>query len=148
MKSAFLLGYVGEKFDRRDLFVLGREKSMLVYEMYVRDGMPGEFNSPTYYGSNLAGAACWSRYLSDDRFAKRGKRLEDGLCRELAEYYHADLKTVCGPHFRAYGMNMSGMVTPTGLWLSIALNDSRLGPSQGFHTNAVLSETFGFLWRL
>lgn len=126
--SAFLMGYAGERFQRRDLYNLGWEKALVVYEMYSRDKMPGEFNSTTYYGADLQAAACWKQFIRNKRFAEAGRKIEEGLCRELAEYYHADLKTVCGPHNRAYVMSLSQSVTPTGLWLAAALDDPALAP--------------------
>lgn len=74
-----------------------------------------EYNSPTYYGIDIYGLALWRN--STPTLAALAKDMETTLWRDVAAFYHAGLRNLCGPHDRAYGMDMTSYATPLGLWL-------------------------------
>ncbi len=74
-----------------------------------------EYNSPTYYGIDLFALALWR--TSTETLAKLGAEMEEALWRDIARFYHAGLRNVCGPYDRAYGMDMTSHATPLGLWI-------------------------------
>lgn len=78
------------------------------------DGGFLEYNSPTYYGIDLFALALWR---SHDELATLGADVEAALWRDVAAFYHAGLRNVCGPYDRAYGMDMTAHATPLGLWI-------------------------------
>jgi hypothetical protein len=41
--------------------------------------------------------------------------MEQRLWRDIARFYHAGLRNLCGPYDRAYGMDMTRYATPLGL---------------------------------
>jgi hypothetical protein len=58
------------------------------------------------------------------------------LWRDIAAFYHADMKNMCGPFVRAYGMDMTRYCALTGLWIALAVGDPALTPwpaSGGHH---------------
>ena len=73
-----------------------------------------EYNSPTYYGIDLFALALWR---DSSKLAPIGRRLEAALWRDIARFYHAGLRNMCGPFDRAYGMDMTSYATPLGLWI-------------------------------
>lgn len=72
-----------------------------------------EYNSPTYYGIDLWALALWR--TGTPRMRELGPRMEAALWRDVARFYHAGLRNLCGPHDRAYGMDMTAHATPLGL---------------------------------
>lgn len=73
-----------------------------------------EYNSPTYYGIDLFALALW-RTSAD--LAPIGAPIEAALWRDIAGFYHAGLRNLCGPYDRSYGMDMTAHATPLGLWI-------------------------------
>ena len=74
-----------------------------------------EYNSPTYYGIDLWALALWRE--STPVLQDLGARMEAALWRDVARFYHAGLRNMCGPYDRAYGMDMTTHATPLGLWI-------------------------------
>jgi hypothetical protein len=74
-----------------------------------------EYNSPTYYGINLFALALWRS--STEALRSLGEQMETALWRDIARFYHAGLRNMCGPYDRAYGMDMTSYATPLGLWI-------------------------------
>ena len=57
LMSALLLDYVGTQQGREDLQQAGREKAETIYELFCRHKTFNEYNSPTYYGTDLMALA-------------------------------------------------------------------------------------------
>ena len=47
--------------------------------------------------------------------------MEAGLWRDLAQFYHAGMRNMCGPYDRSYGMDMTHYLALLGLWIAAAL---------------------------
>jgi len=126
--SAFLLDYVGTKEKRDDLRDPGRKKAEEIQQRFNQHKTFDEYNSPTYYGCDLMGLGLWRRHASWPRMRQMGREMEADLWRDIAAFYHPDMKNMCGPFVRAYGMDMTEYVAITGLWIAMALDDPKLAP--------------------
>ena len=49
--------------------------------------------------------------------------MEAGLWRDVARFYHARLRNVCGPYDRSYGMGMTEYAAILGLWVWAAVGE-------------------------
>jgi hypothetical protein len=88
-----------------------------VVELFRRTGAFLEYGSPTYYGIDLYALALWRRVSSSPRLREWGAELEAALWRDVARWYHADLRNLCGPYARSYGMDMTRYAGILGLWV-------------------------------
>jgi hypothetical protein len=83
----------------------------------VADGPIEEYNSPTYYGIDLLGAAMARSSPADARLRAAGDALERRIWTAASQAYHAGLGNLCGPYTRSYGMDMHRYVAAFALWL-------------------------------
>ncbi|MBD3267986.1 hypothetical protein GF373_15070 [bacterium] len=127
LMSAFLLNYVGH-FTEQEWIDQGIRKARDVYAIYQEHNTFPEYNSPTYYGVNLMGIALWREVGLSPEFRKWGEKLEKAVWREVGQVYHADFKNLCGPYYRAYGMDMTEYTALQGLQIAFALNDPKRAP--------------------
>ncbi len=118
---AFLLDWTGERFAEDAWRERGRRLGDAVADAYDAVGAFPEHNSPTYYGVDLYGAALWRERAPSARLRARGAALEEALWRDLARFYHAGLRNLCGPYTRAYGMDMTRYVAGLGTWIAAAV---------------------------
>jgi hypothetical protein len=51
-----------------------------------------------------------------------GRAMEAALWSDIADFYQPALRNVAGPYDRAYGMDMSVYITPTGVWMRTLLD--------------------------
>lgn len=119
LMQAFLLDFVGQRLDRpawREQALTWAEAVAAAYDEY---GAFEEFNSPTYYGVDFMGLSLWRKYAQNPRIQELGTRLEAALWHDAAEFYHAGLRNLCGPHDRSYGMDMTRYASLLGLWLRL-----------------------------
>ena len=79
-----------------------------------------EYNSPTYYGINFFALGLWQNFSTD--LSSMGQQMSVALWEDVARYYHADMKNLCGPWSRSYGMDMQQYVAALGLWIWAATN--------------------------
>jgi hypothetical protein len=135
LMSAFLLDYVGTRQGRDDLRRAGQEKAEAVYELFSRHKTFHEYNSPTYYGTDVMALALWREHACSERMRDLGRSMEADLWRDIGMFYHADMRNMCGPFFRAYGMDMTKYCALTGLWIALAVGEPSLAPwpSEGGH---------------
>jgi hypothetical protein len=111
---------VGERVGRRSLVERGEEMRHAVMERWQGHRAFDEFNSPTYYGVLLLALGLWVDHAPTEAFSQDGRRLLAGLAEEIATAYHPRLRNLCGPYFRAYGLDMTRYVAALGLWLTAA----------------------------
>ncbi len=107
--QAWLLSEFGDR-------VHGERLAVEIERLYLEEGGFREFNSPTYYGVDLWGLALWRRSASTLLVAA-GQRLEAALWRDIALFYHAGMRNLCGPYDRAYGLDMTRYASLLGLWM-------------------------------
>lgn len=121
LMHGFLWGFAGQRAQRPD-WVKGAEAwAEEVNRLYREHNAFEEYNSPTYYGVDLYGLALWRRHGATPRMRALGAALEASLWRDIAAFYHAGLKNLCGPYDRAYGMDLSRYVSLVGVWLGLVL---------------------------
>lgn len=117
----FALGWAGRHLDRPGWVALGEERIEQVRAGFAVHGAFEEYNSPTYYGVDFYGLALCRRYGATGKIRAAGAEMEAGLWRDIARFYHAGLKNLCGPYDRAYGLDMRRYASLTGLWMGLAL---------------------------
>jgi hypothetical protein len=121
LMHAFLASFAGQRFNRPDWSKVGDELADAVYALFKTHGTFEEYNSPTYYGVDFYGLALWRAHGPTPRFRQLGAEMEAALWREVAMYYHAGLRNICGPYDRGYGMDMTHYAALTGVWMSMVL---------------------------
>lgn len=128
MMSAFLMEYVGINMGHPHLENAGIMKSWEVYTLFNRFNTFSEYNSPTYYGVDMVALAIWRDLGPTEEMQRMGKEMELKLWEEIAEFYHAGLKNMVGPFFRAYDMDMNTSYPIIGMSIGLALNNLTLAP--------------------
>jgi hypothetical protein len=133
MKAA-LMTWAGHRYDRTDWTQTGETFAQAVYDLFTQHGTFDEYNSPTYYGVNFYALALWRLYAHSDKLAQWGTEIETTLWRDVAQSYHADLKNMCGPFTRSYGMDMPnyGALLGMSIWLGMGRNQAPFPNESGF----------------
>lgn len=122
LMSAFLLDYVGHLADRPEWIEQGVGKAEAIHEAFRKHGTFAEYNSPTYYGTDLMGLGLWCRLACSPQLREWGEEIEVDFWRDIGQFYHADLRNLCGPYSRAYGMDMTTYPALTGLPIAFELD--------------------------
>ena len=136
LMSAFLLDHVGTRQGRDDLRQAGQEKAEAIHELFSRHKTFHEYNSPTYYGTDLMALALWREHGCSARMRELGGWMEADLWRDIGLFYHAEMRNMCGPFVRAYGMDMTRYCALTGLWIALAVGEPSSSPwplEGGYH---------------
>lgn len=121
LMSAFLLDYAGaisNKSEWRD-YALGQAHE--INNLFNRYKTYNEYNSPTYYGVDFFALALWREYGATSIYRELGATMEAELWRDMAQFYHADMRNICGPYDRSYGMDMTDYIAVAALWIAAAL---------------------------
>ena len=129
--SAILMEYVGRKFKIYSLESAGLHKANRIFEIYFRTQTFSEFNSPTYAGTTEIAFTLWKKYGSP-KLAKLGQLMESELWERTADYYNFNLKNICGPFIRGYGMDMQKYSSIIGLWMAVVLDNKEIVPYPDF----------------
>jgi hypothetical protein len=141
LMKAWLEVYAGRRYGDTLLAERGEGLAQRVYELFARHGVFQEYNSPTYYGINLYALALWRSRVVSETLLELGTRMEAGLWRDVARYYHADLRNLCSPYDRSYGMDMTRYAAMLGLWVWEALG-REVAPFPEVHAPFVHSADF------
>ena len=88
-------------------------------EEYLQYRAVAEFNSPTYNGVVLSYTGLLREKGGSPEVRRMGEILEDGLWRNLADFYNPAMGTLCGPFSRAYGLTMEGTALPLLMYLGL-----------------------------
>ncbi|MCC6803561.1 MAG: hypothetical protein IT319_11815 [Anaerolineae bacterium] len=118
LMSAFLLDYAGEIYANSVWRDYARTLAGEIHALYNRYQTFNEYNSPTYYGVDFYALALWREYGSSPLYRDLGSSMEAGLWRDLAQFYHAGMRNICGPYDRSYGMDMTDYLALLGLWIA------------------------------
>lgn len=117
LMNAFMLCASGERLRRSDWLAAGEEMARQIYGLFQENKAFEEYNSPTYYGVDIFALALWRQYAPSPILRDLGAEMEADLWRDLAQYYHAGLRNICGPYDRSYGMDMTRYVAVVGEWI-------------------------------
>jgi len=118
LMSAFLLDWTGDRLGEPAWRGTGLGLARAVVAAWDAAGAFPEYGSPTYYGIDLYGLALWRERAPAPELREWGARVEAELWRDLARFYHAGLRNLCGPYTRAYGMDMTTYVASLGCWIA------------------------------
>ena len=125
LMSAYLLDFAGQRLQ----VPAWRDRSATlveaIYDLYQPNETFAEYNSPTYYGTDLYALAQWRAFGLTARMRDLGREMEAGLWRDIGRFYHAGLKNLCGPFDRSYGMDMRKYISLTGLWIACAVDEAQ-----------------------
>jgi hypothetical protein len=121
LMHGFLWADAGRRLDRPAWVRDAEAWTETVHRAFTAHGTFDEFNSPTYYGVDLYGLALLRQHGTTPRLRELGAEMEAGLWRDIAQFYHAGLRNLCGPFDRAYGMDMTRYVSLVGLWIGLEL---------------------------
>jgi hypothetical protein len=121
LMKAFMLVFVGDRFKKPEWVKLGEDLAEEIYRLMSETGCFEEYNSPTYYGVDLKALGMWVTFSSSPRLRELGAKMEELLWFEIARFYHAGLKNMCGPFDRSYGMDMCKYVTSVGMSMRLTM---------------------------
>ena len=132
MKAA-LLTWAGDRYGEEGWVAYGESFADQVFALFQQTGAYDEYNSPTYYGVNLYALAFWRRNARSEKLAEMGAAMEAALWRDIARYYHAGLRNICGPYTRSYGMDMPhyGALLGLSIWLGVGREYTPFPTDQG-----------------
>ena len=121
LMSAFLLDYAGEIFDRPVWREYALSQAHAINNLFNRYKTFHEYNSPTYYGVDFYALGLWRKFGSSEVYREFGATMEAELWRDTAQFYHADMRNMCGPFDRSYGMDMTEYIAVVALWIASAI---------------------------
>ncbi|HEY9077762.1 MAG TPA: hypothetical protein VIO61_14605 [Anaerolineaceae bacterium] len=130
LMNAFLLWYVGSRQHREDWVAAGEQMAVSVYSLFSPHRTFAEYNSPTYYGVDIFALALWREYAGSSIIRDAGVKMEAWLWEDIARFYHARMRNLCGPFDRSYGMDMRKYVAVVGEWIALitGMEDAPLPP--------------------
>ncbi|MEZ4630625.1 MAG: hypothetical protein R2880_07955 [Deinococcales bacterium] len=97
LMSAFLLDHAGKHFARQDWRKAAEALAQAVYALFREHNTFWEYNSPTYYGTDLYALSLWRAYGLTATFQDLGREMEEGLWQDIAIFYHAEMQNLCAP---------------------------------------------------
>lgn len=121
LMHAWMLCFAGKHLDEPAWFEQGEKMAREVYRLFKQHECFAEYNSPTYYGVDFYALALWRSYPAlSPLLAQLGSEMEATLWRDVAQFYHANLRNLAGPYDRSYGMNMLDYISVLGIWIRLA----------------------------
>jgi len=111
--------WAGARYGRPQWLARGQEWARTIHRNFMEFGAFDEYNSPTYYGTDIYALGLWQAYSSSLQLQLMGAEMEEMLWGDIAQFYHAGLKNIAGPYDRSYGMDMRRYVALLGeyIWL-------------------------------
>lgn len=119
--SAFLMDWAGAEYDVPAWREHASSLSAEIYEHFSQTNAFPEHNSPTYYGVDFFGLALMRTLGASPEIRQRGAAMEAALWRDVALFYHAGMKNLCGPWSRSYGCEMTRYCSLLGVWMALAV---------------------------
>jgi hypothetical protein len=117
LMRAFLLAFAAQRFEQPAWAEEAHQIADAIYTRFKQHNNFDEFNSPTYYGTDLYALALWRSYAPSTTMQTRGAEMERLLWDDIARFYHAGLRNLCGPFDRSYGMDLREYVNLLGMWI-------------------------------
>ena len=119
LMNAFMLCFAGDRLSQPAWFEHGENMAREIYRLFRLHNTFEEYNSPTYYGVDLYALALWREYSTSPLLRQLGAEMEAWLWMDIAQFYHAGLRNLCGPFDRSYGMDMRRYVALAGEWIGM-----------------------------
>jgi hypothetical protein len=120
LMTAFLLQFAADRFVEPAWWAIAERLAAEILQRFRANTTFDEYNSPTYYGIDLYALALWRSYASSALLREGGAEIEAELWRDIAQFYHAEMRNVAGPYDRSYGMDMRRYVASLGMWIWLA----------------------------
>jgi hypothetical protein len=120
LMTAFLLHFGAKRFGEPAWAAASERLAAEIIERFRANQTFDEYNSPTYYGTDLYALALWRSYAGSTLLRAAGAEIEAALWRDIAQFYHAGMRNVAGPYDRSYGMDMRRYVACLGMWIWLA----------------------------
>lgn len=117
LMNAYLLCFAGRRLGDPGWIDQGEQMAREIYRLFKQHDTFEEYNSPTYYGVDLYALALWRVYPMSSLLQQLGAEMEALFWTDIARFYHAGLRNLCGPFDRSYGMDMRHYVALTGEWV-------------------------------
>lgn len=117
LMDAYLLHFAGQRLDEPDWCTAGETLAQQVYTLFSENEAFEEYNSPTYYGTDLYALALWRGFSGSALLRELGAKMEAALWHDIAAFYHAGMRNIAGPWDRSYGMDMTRYAALLGLWI-------------------------------
>lgn len=121
LMSALLLDHAGKHFGKTEWRERAEGLAHHIYALFEPNACFWEYNSPTYYGVDLYALSLWRDYGLTESFTSLGTKMEAALWQDIALFYHADLKNLCGPYDRSYGMDLTQYAGLVGLYIALVV---------------------------
>jgi len=134
LMRSFLLYWAADRFDEDEWEQAAETFTARVHELFSVGDSFCEFNSPTYNGVSLNALGYWLTSPRTEPLYDRGAEMETALWRQIGEFYHAGLQTVCGPYDRAYRMDTRRSTSDYYVWLAAGGTDRDPFP-ESHHTS-------------
>ena len=129
--SSFIMEYVGRLYNLEEIHTRGIEKARAITSGYRAYNTMCEYNTPTYYGVDVMGLSLWKELSYSQEMRELGTFLQESLWKDIAMYYNANLRNMCGPYLRGYGMDMTRYNAVIGVPIAMAVDDEALAPFPG-----------------
>ncbi len=117
LMNAYLLCFAGVRLGEPEWVARGERMAAEIHRLFKLHDTFEEYNSPTYYGPDMAALAQWRAYPVSPLLAELGAEMEAGLWLDIARFYHAGLRNLSGSFDRSYGMDMRRYVAIIGQWI-------------------------------
>ncbi|MDY7099785.1 MAG: hypothetical protein S0880_01230 [Actinomycetota bacterium] len=121
---AWLTAWVGARLGDRTLLAAGEARRARMVARIEAAGDVDEYNSPTYDGIDLLAAGLWAAHPPTSGFEASAEVVASAVGRRLSTLFHPGLGAICGPHVRAYGVDLRAYVSLAALWLTLAGADA------------------------
>ncbi len=125
LMHAFMLAHAGVRLGRPDWLAAGEDMAREVHRLFMQHEAFSEYNSPTYYGVDLYALSLWRGHAPCETLRALGAEMEGLVWTDIARYYHAGLRNLCGPFDRAYGMDMTRYAAVVGEWIWLVSGTQR-----------------------
>jgi hypothetical protein len=124
LMNAFMLCFAGKRLNEPAWIESGEAMAQEIHRLFKRHDAFEEYNSPTYYGPDLYALAAW-RVYGNSRLRQLGAEMEASLWIDVARFYHAGLRNLCGPFDRSHGMDMRRYVALLGEWIWLIMGQAQ-----------------------
>lgn len=129
--SSFIMEYVGRLYNIEEIQARGIEKARAIVAGYRVYNTLCEYKTPTYYGVDVMGLSLWKELSYSPEMRELGTFLQESLWKDIAMYYNANLRNMCCPYLRGYGMDMNRYNAVIGVPIALAVDDEALAPFPG-----------------
>ncbi len=100
LMDAQMLVYAGDRLGEHPWIEAGEAMGREVHRLFKLHDAFEEYNSPTYYGTDVYALGLWQAYCPSPQLQQMGAEMEEVLWRDIARFYHAGLRNVAGPYDR------------------------------------------------